>query len=72
MGTFLLSPALPRALGEGQWVGAGWPGEERATYSLGFPLLNKPMITDFFCMEQTFLEGHQRDWLQFFWTLCYH
>lgn len=49
MGPFLLSLSLPRAL---RVLGRG-------TFSLGFPLLNKPLITHF-CTEQAFLEGHQR------------
>ena len=49
MGPFLLSLSLPRAL---RVLGRG-------TFSLGFSLLNKPLITHF-CTEQAFLEGHQR------------
>lgn len=55
--------------------GASWQGWEREggmgeggreTFSLGFPFLNKPLITHFFVLNKRFPEGHQRGWLQFF------
>lgn len=75
-GSSLLSPTPAKGhggLGErGQLSGVeeGTGGREdggevrgRETFSLGFPLLNKPLIIHFFVLNHHFPQGYQRDWL---------